>query len=76
MTNSKESNLIFCFIFNIQIVALLLEMKANVNIKDNRSDTSLHRLVSLGRLELLETLLKNDPKPKVDVQNSEGNTPL
>lgn len=58
------------------VVNVLLERGANVNIQDKRGDTPLHRLASLGRLELLRLLVARSPKPLVDMQNLEGNTPM
>lgn len=59
-----------------QIVGYLLDNGADVNIVDDRMDSALHRAASIGRLEILEMLLKTRVKPNVNVQNKEGNTPL
>ena len=58
------------------IVAYLLSKNVDVNIRDKRGDTPLHRLASLGYTEIMTNLLQHSPKPNLDLQNSEGCTPL
>lgn len=54
----------------------LLERNADVNVKDVRGDTPLHRLASMGRTEILKLYLSNSVKAILDCPNREGNTPL
>lgn len=59
------------------IVQHLLQINADVNVKDIRGDTPLHRLASMGRVEILKIYLTNATvKPILDCPNREGNTPL
>lgn len=59
-----------------EIVELLLERNADLNIVDNRGDTCLHRMASLGRDDILSLFLKRPELKVINAQNSEGNTAL
>lgn len=58
------------------IVHLLLERNADVNIVDHRGDTCLHRLASIGCEAMITVLLKHPELRVLNAQNSEGNTAL
>ncbi|KAK2148618.1 hypothetical protein LSH36_488g00005 [Paralvinella palmiformis] len=58
-----------------ECVKLLLEHKADPNVKDNFGETSLHYAARDGAINLLRVLLKSN-KIFVDVKNKEGLTPL
>ncbi|GFR20690.1 ANK_REP_REGION domain-containing protein [Trichonephila clavata] len=57
-----------------QVVKVLLEGKANVNLKDRQGYTSLHIASQFGRTQIVEDLLKD--KINIDVQDKYGKTPL
>lgn len=56
------------------IVELLIQHKADVNIKDDRQDTPLHRIAPMGRTQIAKLLI--EAGADVNSQNKEGNTPL
>lgn len=57
------------------VMVYLLECGADVNARDKHGDTSIHRLASLGRIDMLSVFLRQ-PGLNVDAQNGEGNTAL
>lgn len=72
-----SSNIYFVFKFKyFQIVEILLENNADINIADVRGATPLHRAASKGNYEIVKTLLKYKDKLKIDFRDIYGNTPL
>ena len=59
---------------NIDILTLLLENGAQVNIIDERGDTALHLSVLKNNLAITEILLKNNAN--THIKNNQGKTPL
>jgi len=58
----------------IQIVELLLEKGANVNIQDNVGGTPLHYAVFSGKIEPVRLLLKYGAR--IDIKDKDGLTPV
>ncbi|CAD6197565.1 unnamed protein product [Caenorhabditis auriculariae] len=58
-----------------EILKILLDAEADVNVADKYGATALHRAASQGH-ELIVRLLLSQPRIKIDARDSEGNTPL
>ncbi len=59
---------------NSDIINMLIEHKANLNVIDAIGNTALHGAVFYGRIDLIQTLLDRDID--VNATDSLGNTPL
>lgn len=59
-----------------QIVEILLDNFADINVVDIRGATPLHRAASKGNLLTVKTLLKYKDKLKIDHRDNYGNTAL
>ena len=57
-----------------EVVKLLIDSGANVNIKDHYSSTPLHNSAVKGHTRVTQVLLENGAE--VDEKNSDGDTPL
>lgn len=59
---------------HIQIAIMLLENGADPDATDHFESTPLHRAAAKGNLKMVQILLQH--KASVNIQDSEGNTPL
>lgn len=57
-----------------QIAIMLLENGADPDATDHFESTPLHRAAAKGNLKMVQILLQH--KASVNIQDSEGNTPL
>lgn len=65
--------------FNEQIGDLLIQRGADVNARDKANQLPLHRAASVGSstfIKLLTTLREDQPKPRLNLADRAGNTPL
>jgi len=63
------------FLFlHIQIAIMLLENGADPDATDHFESTPLHRAAAKGNLKMVQILLQHNAS--VNIQDSEGNTPL
>ncbi len=58
----------------VEIVRMLIDAGANVNVQDEWGNTPLHEATSLGRVEIAQMLI--DARANVNVQDNDGGTPL
>ncbi|KAI6232066.1 hypothetical protein M3Y95_00447700 [Aphelenchoides besseyi] len=74
--NNGQSPLHYsCSKNNAKMTKLLLENEAKVNVQDKYKNTPLHRAASQGHMEIIQ-LLCSQKGIRVDMTDSEGNTPL
>lgn len=61
---------------NVDIINLVLDHvkhdRNDINMQDNSGNTALHSAVQLGRIQIVEDLLKHEPN--LDVKNNAGKT--
>lgn len=58
---------------SLEKVSFLLDRGADVDARDGRGFTALHRAAEMGQLDLLVTLLEHGASPELE---AEGHTPL
>lgn len=58
----------------LQIAIMLLENGADPDATDHFESTPLHRAAAKGNLKMIQILLRHNAS--VNIQDSEGNTPL
>jgi len=59
---------------NVEIVRMLIDAGADVNLKDNNGDTPLHVAAKYGRVEIVRILI--NARANLDVQNNHDETPV
>lgn len=62
-----------CYFGHYEVVKILLENKASVNVMNDSGDTPLHKASYVGRLDIVTLLLAHDAD--VFTKNAEGKTP-
>jgi ankyrin repeat protein len=59
----------------LQVMRLLLDAGALVNVRDKYGHTPLHRAAAQGHIHAV-TLLLSTPRCSFDITDAQGNTPL
>ncbi|MBN8829005.1 MAG: ankyrin repeat domain-containing protein [Sphingobacteriia bacterium] len=74
LTNHSECSPLHLTINYLEVVKLLLEKGANINIQDKYGDTPIHAAAALGNIEIIKFLYENGAK--VNATNYDNETPL